>query len=385
MKLKWHLLLLFALCLPVPAFAAAGNIHYEALQIHPFVSVQEAYTDNVFAVATNTEHDWITTLTPGISLLLPYGRHSFSADYRVAYAMHSRFASEDTTDQYANGMADLKLGSLFGLKLSDAYTKGHEPRNSSTSGEIEKYEKNAATVVGTYQLADRSKVQVDYTRDFWNFAVNDYRDRQEDLVAAYVYYRFLPRTSGFIEYDFRNFNYDQKQNGLDSKTNYGFLGVMWEMSAITKGTVKAGYLSKQFDASGQEGLRTWTASADVNHAFSESASIRLVALRDANESSALGTRYYITTGAYGQYTQKLAAKISGVARISYGVDDYSNPIPPDTLARYDKTFVGGVGLKYQMRDWLEFALDYDHRNRDSNIDVNDMVENTYSLTVNFAL
>ena len=74
-----------------------------------------------------------------------------------------------------------------------------------------------------------------------------------------------------------------------------------------------------------------------------------------------------------------------MARTSYGVDDYSDAITPDTDSRYDKTFLGGVGLRYRMRDWLEFVLEYNYRRRDSNIPVNDLSQNTYSLIINFAL
>lgn len=384
MKSKKIWIVFFLLCLPMPAFAA-GNLHYESLQIHPFVSVQETYNDNVFAVPNDTDHDWITTITPGISLSLPYGKHNFSADYKAVFSRYSNYSSENTTDHYANAMADLKIGSLFGLKLSDGYIKGHEPRVSSTSGQIEEYTKHAPSVTGTYQLADRSKVQIDYTRPVWNFTLSDYRDRQEDLVSTYLYYRFLPRTSAFIEYDFRNYNYDQKVDELDSKVNSVLLGLTWEMSAITKGTVKAGYLDKRFDAAGADGLRTWTASVDVSHAFSDYSSIKLVGMRDVNEPSAPEARYYITTGASAQYTHKLTAKISGAARLSYGIDDYSNAIGADTEARKDKTLIGGVGLRYQMYNWLEFALDYDHWNRDSNIAEWDLIQNTCSFTVNFAL
>ena len=39
----------------------------------------------------------------------------------------------------------------------------------------------------------------------------------------------------------------------------------------------------------------------------------------------------------------------------------------------------------QMRDWLEFALNYNHVDRSSNISYFDLKDNTTSLTVNFAL
>lgn len=378
------LFLFLFLCLPQPAFSA-GNLRYGALEIHPYVSIKETYNDNVFAVATDTKSDWINTITPGIRLELPVRRHLFIAEYNVVINSYSKFSSEDTTDQNARFVADFKLGSLFGLTLRDTYAKGHEPRVSSTSGQIEKFERNAPSVTATYQLADRSKIQLDYTRTSWNFMLSEYRSRNEDLASAYFYYRFMPKTSAFIEYDWKNIRYDQKANGLDSRVNSGFLGLTWEMTASTRGTVKGGYLQKKFDAAGNDDVATWGASADISHAFSDYSLLKLNAIREVNESSALGTRYFITTGAYAEYAHKLTYRVSAIARASYGIDDYSNAIAPDTVARYDKTFLGGVGLKYQMRDWLEFSLDYNYRNRNSNIPVNDLKENAVSLTINFAL
>jgi polysaccharide biosynthesis protein VpsM len=382
--IKLLILFVFIMCIPAPAFSA-GNLKIGALEIHPYVSVKETYNDNIFAVAKDTTSDWITTITPGIKLALPYKRHMFTAEYNAVIDAYSKYSSEDTTDHNARIMADFKIGSLFGLKLSDTYAKGHEPRVSSTSGQIEQFERNAPSVTATYQLADRSKIQMDYTRTSWNFKVSDYRSRDEDFVSAYFYYRFLPKTSAFVEYDWKNVVYNQKINGLDSRVNSGFLGMTWEMTAATRGTIKGGYLQKRFEDANKENFGTWGASADISHAFSDYSLLKIIAMREVNESSALGTRYFVTTGAYAEYTHKLTYKISAVARASYGVDDYSNAIGSDPEARYDKTFVGGVGLKYQMQDWLEFVLAYDYRNRNSNLPVNDLRQNTYMLTANFAL
>ncbi|MDZ4165342.1 MAG: outer membrane beta-barrel protein [Smithellaceae bacterium] len=381
-KKIWPLLLW--LCMSGTALAA-GNIRYGSLEIHPYLIVKESYTDNVFATATDTKKDWVNTTTPGIKLLLPFRMHQLALEYNAVVTTYADFGSENTTDHNASAVADLKFGSLFSLKLSDIYQKGHEPRLSTTSGQIEQYETNAAALSATYKLADRSKVQLDYARTNWRFMLSDYRDRAEDLMSAYVYYRFLPKTSAFVEYDYKNIVYNRKANGLDSVVHTAFLGLTWEVSEYTKGTVKGGYLQKDFEDRAKKNLNTWSASIDLNHAFSDDSSLKLVGHRAANESSALGARYFVTTGAFAEYTHKLTHKISGFLRGSYGTDEYSDAVAPDPEARSDKTILSGVGLKYQMRDWLEFVLDFNYRNRDSNIASHDMVERAYALTINFAL
>ena len=378
-------LLCFLMYLPVQAIAA-GNIHVGSLEIHPFISFMETYDDNIYATASDTKPDWITTITPGIKLLMPFSTHSFAAEYKAVINNYLDYTSENITDQHAGVLADFKFGSLIGLKLRDAYDKAHEARSSSASGEIEKYDRNAASAALSYVFADRFKVEVGYTLTGWDFTqdVNQYRNRKEDLIASYLYYRFLPKTSAFIEYDFKNVIFEQKVNGLDNQVNSPLLGVTWEITENTKGTVKGGYLQKSFEDPGMNGIDTWTASADLNHAFTDRSSIKVVALRDVNESNAEGARYFVTTGAFAEYTHKLVYKLSAVARVSYGEDDYSNAIAPDP-DRHDKTTLGGVGLKYQMKDWLEFALNYNRLDRNSNIDIRDLTDNTISLGINFAL
>ncbi|MBU2623774.1 MAG: outer membrane beta-barrel protein [Proteobacteria bacterium] len=381
-KILWLSFLL--LCIPFQAFAA-GNIHLGLLEIHPYTLLQETYNDNIFAAATDTKNDWITTITPGIKLLLPTGMHQFALEYNAVINRYADFSSENTTDHNASINADLKLGSLIGLRLNDTYAHGHEPRASSTSGQIEKYDTNAASFSATYQLADTSKVQLDYTRTTWDFQLGDDRDRKEDLFSIYLYYRFFPKVSAFVEADYIKADYDLETSVLNNTVNSGYLGLKWEVSPYTKGTVKGGYFNKDFDTEGQDGINGFSGAIDIDHEFSDYSSLKVVGKRVIHDSPNQAARYYITTGAYVEYKHKFIFNISGVVRGSYGTDDYSDPIAPETLTRSDRTILGGVGLKYQMRDWLEFALDYNRLDRDSNIEAHDFISNTYALTINLAL
>lgn len=384
-KMKKLLIMFLLACLPAPAFSA-GNIHLKELEIHPYLSVTEMYDDNVYATSSDPNSDWITVITPGIKLMMPYRTHSFTAEYRASSLNYQNNSSENVTDQQASALADFKFASLYGLKLGETYDKGHEPRSVSGSGELVKYDKNAAKAELSYVFADRFKTQMDYTRTNWEFSAdNEFRTRSEDLIAAYLYYRFIPKTSAFVEYDFKNTNYDLKVDGLDNQVQKPLLGLTWEISELTKGTVKGGYLFKNYDAQSNNNIDTWTVSLELDQEITNSSSIKVVGLREVNEGNVKGTTYYTTTGVFAEYTYKLDYKVSAVVRGSYGADDYNNAAGSTSPDRNDTTLMGGVGLKYQMRDWLEFALNYNHLDRSSNISYFDLKDNTTSLTVNFAL
>ena len=265
------------------------------------------------------------------------------------------------------------------------FLKGHEARSASATGFIETFRSNVASVGASYQLADRSKLEFVYAKSFWAFLESPFRDRDEDLFSAYLYYRFLPKTSAFLEFDRKNVTFDDRSLGLDNRVNSGQLGLTWEMSEKSKGTIKGGRLEKDFESGSLQDFRGWTGSIDFNHEFSDYTSLRLLAERTVNETKLLGSRYYITRGGYGEFSFRLIRHVSAVLRGSYGVDAFSDAIPPDTVVRQDRTLLEGIGLRYTIRDRLIFDAGYDRRVRRSNIPVNGYNEHSYTISAGIFL
>lgn len=376
--------LFLVMLIPIPALAE-GNIHAGLLKINPFVSVSETFSDNIYYTSTDERSDSITATTPGVRLQYPFHVHNAELEYYSVLTRYRRYREEDTTDSIGKGAIDLKFGGLVRLRLSEDYSNGHEPRNASSTGFIEIYRNNVASASVTYQLADVSKVQVDYAKTIWRFKTSDFRNRDEDLVSGYFFYRFLSKTSAFIEYDRKNVAFSQTALELDNKVDAWQVGLTWEISARSRGTVKGGTINKDFTSPTQKDFKGWTGYADVRHDFSEYTSVLLNGQRAVNESSIQDNRYLITTGAYGELTHRFVKRLAVVVKGSYGEDQYSDPIPPDTTVRVDRTLFEGLGLKYTVRDWLELSVDYGRRARRSNIPVNNYTEHSTILTANISL
>lgn len=376
---------MLALCIAPVVAGAEGNIHVGQLKINPYVSVNEEYSDNVFYTSSEERNDAITTTTPGVKLQYPFRMHQADLEYYSVLTRYHRYTSENTTDDHTKGNVNLKFGSLVSLNLSDTNVTGHEPRSASSTGFIERYKTNTAAASAIYQLTDLSKIQVDYAKSLWRFQTSGFRNRDEELVSGYFYYRLLSKTSAFIEYDRKNVVFSQSTPDLDNTADSILAGITWEITARSKGTVKVGTIKKNFTSDAQGDFRGWVGYADVHHDFTDNTSIMLNGQRTVNETNLPGNRYFITTGAYAELTHRFLRRLSGVVRGSYGQDEYSDPVPPDTTVRIDRTLLEGFGLKYAMKDWLEFAVDYNRRERRSNLPVNDYNEHSYIATANIAL
>ena len=185
------------------------------------------------------------------------------------------------------------------------------------------YTANEAALSVKYAFVDVSQLQVAYARTTLDYDDSTYRTRDEDLVSVYLYYRFLPNTSAFLEYDFKSVAYESKGNDNDVQT--GFIGTTWEITEFSKGTAKAGYLSKDYSDPASEDFTTWTASVDLQHRLSDAASVRLIGKRDVNEGKYPDVRYYTTTGMFVDFTYHFLDRLVGTVEGSYSQDDLFRP------------------------------------------------------------
>jgi len=351
-------------------------------EVHPFLSLQETYSDNIYLVPDNKKHDFITTIMPGVQFKLPIRRHAL---FLTGTATINRYAdnhSENTTDWNLSGAGVFNFGSRINLKVSDSYLSGHEPRSQSATAELEQFKNNNAAASLTYILADISKLQLDYANEDWKFKNNLFRSRNENIVSAYAYYRMMPKTSLFTEYEFKNVYFTEKQGSdLDNNIHSALLGVTWELSEQSKGTVKGGYLYKVFDDTTRKNVSTFAASLDISHHFSDYNSVKLVGARAVNESSLLGTRYSISTGLTGEFTHKFVDRFSVGFKGSISEEVFSDIAPGDSVKRSDQVYLAGAKAMYSFRRWLESTLEYYWRQKNSNIDIYDSKENNISLAL----
>ncbi len=360
---------------------AVGNIHFGKLELHPYLFLQGIMSDNIYSTSTDPKSDRIVQTTPGARLQFPFGVHLFEADYHAMFRRYDTYDGEDTDDHAANGQMDLYFGSRLSLKLSGQFEKGHEPRGASATGFIEVFRRNEAFISGAYQLAGRSKLQIDYRRTGYNFMLSDFRDREEDVASASIFYRFMPKTSVFIEYDHKTVDIIPETATLDNTMDYFLAGLTWEATARSKGTIKAGRVAKDFESAEVEDADKVVVFVDLDHKFTEYTSLLISAKRDLNETNVLGSSYYATTGITGEFKHRFNARFAGLLRSSYGKDDFS----PTTPARIDRMHTEGAGLRYSIREWFEIGGDYRYRSRVSNVDAYNYRDHQSILSITLIL
>ena len=393
--------LVFLAFLSVPLLSLAiepadipGNIHVGQLGIHPSLSVKEEYNDNVYGLPNHETGSAITTYSPGIAFQLPFQRHLLNMDYRADIIEPSRHQNYQTENHFANIMLGLDFNRL-NIQIGDNWAR------DSVAPDYEEdirndYFQNRFFLDTSYKLADRYKIKGFFrneNRDFQSFHKSWQADPEldncmENEIGFNLFYRFLPLTSALVEYSYSHIgNTDKGLPSTDSDANRIWLGLTWEATSKITGTIKGGYTNRDYDGDIDD-FDGFGMKADLKYQLTSYVTIGLNGFRKpvdtaVTEEEGVYGPYYVSTGGTFSIDYKLTYKISANAHVSYRNENYEENGIYDK--KRDDDCVGyGVGVDYQVQDWLGCGVSYSYVDNDSNFEQEDYRTNIIAGKISLA-
>jgi len=384
------------------------------IKLTPKMTVEEKYTDNLFLDDQNEQDEWITTLSPGIDIMIDSRWIDLSLDYSFRYDYYKN--NDDLTNFDFSGGQRANLGTTFFegrpfTLLVDATISREtldERKASSAANELI----NKSTV---YDLTVNPQ---------YRFRLG----RQSSLVFGYIYDRTYhddsrgddsqghsARVSLLKELSINtqiSANYTYKINLSDDEEDYNeqsyTLGLSQQLGPRTKISLEGGFSTVEYvDINDDQESFTW--SADVNYRlsapitlslmfsqdFDNSATDGLTKSRDASflisykkDSFAAGleafweqTDYIRTVREDESYGGRFDLSISLNSNLSSGLDaeykvsDFAGQID-NSVDQYS----AGASLHYNIRRFLT-SIHYEYRVYDADINTQDYTENTVTLSV----
>jgi polysaccharide biosynthesis protein VpsM len=384
--------------------------------LHPFLLLEERYTDNLYYTESGKEDDFITTISPGLWLALPSNREKLLemgtsstspgglkvsrvkpeaarrfqsyllyAPEFVYYANHS---THDSVNHKAEGLFQYNFNMGLSLDFVDQFNIRHEVNDNGISKRLDKYQDNIFNVLAVYDPSEKFRFRFDYSNYNLNYEddINDFRDRTDNSFAAYIFYKFKPKTSVFAEYEFADIKYDTDA-GSDSTEDRYYAGLEWDLTAKTQGRIKLGYIEKSFDAADVDAQNAFSVEIQGQHNFTPKRALKVVGFRKFNESSMIDAFASLSTGISAAWLQRFTEKWSGTLNGSFARDEYEGLFTYGgvTDEREDDIFSIAPALRYKFRDWLFFDLAYIYTRRDSNFSLFDYDTNTIFLRLEMSL
>ncbi len=201
--------------------------------IHPFLSIAEQYDDNIFNTKDNKEGDFKTIISPGVWLSIPrirervillgietssitpgglthdrfrpefISRYQTYLFYRADIEQFSHNVSENTVNHRAEGLFQYNFRGGLSIDIADLFVRSHDRRGTGISETLDKYKTNLFHIISAYEVSRRTMVRIDYANFLVDYddSESDFRDRKDNAFSGYIFYKFRPKTSAFIEYE----------------------------------------------------------------------------------------------------------------------------------------------------------------------------------------
>jgi hypothetical protein len=342
----------------------------------------EALDDsNIFQSSTDVQSSQIWKLAPSLLLRFEPARSRLEFRYQGDYGWYDKSSHDDYADHALQAGAYLLLGERSGLDLVASYDEAHENRGTGLSLGLDpasgafpqspdRYTTGQYLARYTYGVSHtRAFVVIEASREKFayqnNLALTQPFDRDDSYGQVTFGVRVRPKTSLELSVQARDITYERtRASGVnpDSREYRYLLGVVWEATGTTTGSVRLGGVTKKFDdpalpdysAPNWEVALRWSPRT-YSH-FDLSTKKYLAAPVDLSGDVTDSAAYSLSWS--HAWNSRLESKLA----ISELVQTYrfvtGNP-------RKDKSPQYSLALTYKMRWWLRWEAGFDINKRDS--------------------
>ncbi len=330
---------------------------------------------------------------PGIRLTALKGADSYNLSYFARIGNVFESSADDFVDQQASATANWDLGLRHRASADYQFWHWHDRRGTGSPADGSR-----ANFSDSPDLWNSNRVRLGYsygapgargrvdlaagflTRDYINNN-QEARNNNRTPLGAIVYARIRPKVSLLFELGWENIDYTNQQAGadsLDSEQLLAYGGITWDATAKTSGTLKMGWLGKNFASEERDNISDLGWSAAIQYRPKPYSTFNLVTVRAPEESTTGLADAVVVSSVNLDWVHYWRPAIHTRFGLLGTNDDYVGE--PRTDHRYNLS--GGVF--YQMRRWLELGLDYTYESRTSDQSLAEYTDNVFLFSVRTA-
>lgn len=344
---------------------AAVQLGSSPVYVSPFVAVAVGNDSNVNLAPSNEIDSAYQVYSGGIRADARDANSVFQMSLLGTHGRYSDSEDDNYTDSSVRASYDLAFSSRSFLRAGWDYMRGHDPRGSTDRGfstNPDKYFVSTPSLVYSYGAPTaQGRMEVWASRAVKRYLNNrdftEGSDRNTKDYGGAFFWRVMPKTQFLVEARGTDLKYLMEDSELSGRENRYYVGVTWEATAATSGTIKVGRLEKRFKSElptfkggSWEGMISW-----MPRSYSK---FDLYSSRQPIESTGLGS--FILSDASGiVWTHGWNSVFSTEANARIQKDKYKGFDRKDDIT--------GFGLKanYKFRRWMTLGAEYQHTERDS--------------------
>jgi hypothetical protein len=324
-----------------------SRVDYEAVGIpsggfviFPKIQVDTEYNDNVFAVDAGKQDDIIFRIRPEVMAESDWSRHYVQAYGRSTISQNVDFDSENATEWTVGAIGRLDI--VRGSNVSGGAEYAHliEPR-TSTNTAVTAASPIEFDMASGYVTAVRAmgRVRVSGRADVRSFAYEDGRttagalidqsDRDRTVLngVGRLDFALSPATAIFGQFSVNEKNYDSDAASTtparDSSGYEALIGVNFELGAVSRGEIAAGYINQSFDNAAYSDIDGFGGRAQLEWFPTELTTVTGSVSRTVQDAGIIGAAGYLSSEISAKVDHELLRNVILTGQITYAEDEYN--------------------------------------------------------------
>ena len=341
---------------PQPAYDPLG-IRAGGFTAFPRLQSGVVHDNNIFAAEGDRQPATTLRLTPEVVVRSNWSRHAFETRARAEIDRNLDFDSENTTDWSLGGAGRLDIVRGADITLAADYAHDHEARTAAGAGPVARrpiaFDLASASLAATRTRgplrlrADAAVLRYDY-RDGLSAAgaviEQDDRDRTVARLTGRADYALSPATALFVQIARDDRDY-RKVAGSPERSSSGheaLAGVDFELGALIRGEVAAGYIRQDFQDTAYGDLDGFGGRARLSWFPTQLTTLTATAARSVEDTGVIGSAGALRTDLSIGVDHELLRNLILTAETAWSEDDYNG------LDRTDIRFVASFSAVYRL-------------------------------------
>jgi polysaccharide biosynthesis protein VpsM len=389
--------------------------------VHPFISIQGLYTDNVYNLDDDHTSDFLTTIAPGIWLSLPSrkevplalasnntsagGLQAALPEYegfdRInAYLMggldYTNYSEESQLSDWTavvQGLFKYNFRNGLSFEAVDGYTRGQDSFDVGNAFPEEQRQFNSNLFIADvdWLFTEKLRAKVEYSNFILDYddQIDDFMNRKDNAFAVYGFFNVSLKTTVYLQYEYVDVKYDTADL-KDNEQDYIYGGVDWDSGSKTAVSLKAGYQHRTYansqvndavDASNNVSNDAFAVELAFQYKVTDKTGLTIGGFHKLEETDTYNALNKTVLGGTARYEQEITQRIQALCDLRYENADYGQL----TGERDDHTWEIRPALQYVFEDWLMAEIAYKYEIRDSSDDFYNYDTNNISFSLTAAL
>lgn len=333
-----------------PEYQARG-VHAGSFLLYPKLELGAGVTDNAYQVDNNKQGDAYALIAPSVSANSDWSTNELNFNVGARLKRFARETPRDETNYNVDVSGRLDATQALTLNALLRTARSTEPRSSSASpqdaAEAIQFQQTTASLGGAFAGA-QIRGQITASIDEFNFSdVHSFsgatisqvgRDQTLLRTTARGEYAVSPDTSLFIQGGYTDTTYKRQLTlGTPNRASKEFTvigGGNFDLSALIRGGVGVGYVSRHYDAPIYRNISGLAAEARIEYFLTPLTTVGLNVRRTVQDSAFGTSSGFFATAAALRIDHELYRNLLLNAQFGYEQDNFINQNSKSKIFRY---------------------------------------------------